>query len=56
MGYDLEPLATLATKKALLAEAARKDWRLVFEHDPVLPVGRLVEEKGRLKAAAVEPE
>ncbi|MBD3866523.1 MAG: MBL fold metallo-hydrolase [Acidobacteria bacterium] len=56
MGYDLEPLATLATKKALLAEAARNDWRLVFEHDPVLPVGRLVEEKGRLKAAAVEPE
>ena len=56
MGYDLEPLATLATKKALLAEAAGHDWRLVFEHDPVLPVGRLVEEKGRLKAAAVEPE
>ena len=56
MGYDLEPLATLATKKALLGEAARCDWRLVFEHDPVLPVGRLVEEQGRLKAAAVEPE
>ena len=56
MGYDLEPLATLATKKALLAEALRNDWRLVFEHDPVLPVGRLVEEKGRLKAAAVVPE
>jgi len=55
MGYDLEPLATLATKKALLAEAALSDWRLVFEHDPILPVGRLVEEKGRLKAAAVEP-
>ncbi len=56
MGYDLEPMATLATKKALLAEAARNDWRLVFEHDPVLPAGRLVEENGRLKAAAVESE
>ena len=56
MGYDLEPMATLASKKAVLGEAARHDWRLVFEHDPVLPVGRLVEEKGRLKAVAVEPE
>jgi glyoxylase-like metal-dependent hydrolase (beta-lactamase superfamily II) len=34
MGYDLEPLVTLATKKELLPRAAREGWQLVFEHDP----------------------
>jgi hypothetical protein len=33
MGYDLEPLVTLATKKRLLARAAADEWQLVFEHD-----------------------
>ncbi len=56
MGYDLEPLATLATKKRLLAEAVREDWRLVFEHDPAVPVGRLVEKNGRPSVAPVDPE
>lgn len=34
MGYDLEPLRTLESKRALLADAARGQWRLIFEHDP----------------------
>ena len=42
MGYDLEPLRTLETKRALLDEAAAGHWRLVFEHDPVVPFGRAV--------------
>jgi len=42
MGYDLEPLRTLETKRALLAEAAADRWLLVFEHDPVVPFGRAV--------------
>ena len=33
MGYDLEPLRTLETKRALLADAAAGNWRMVFEHD-----------------------
>lgn len=33
MGYDLEPLRTLETKRSLLADAAAGNWRLVFEHD-----------------------
>jgi len=41
MGYDVEPLVTLESKRALLAEAAREDWLLVFEHDPLIPWGRL---------------
>ena len=51
MGYDLEPLRTLASKKRILGEAARNGWRVVFEHDDVLPLGVLHEEGGRLKAA-----
>jgi glyoxylase-like metal-dependent hydrolase (beta-lactamase superfamily II) len=39
MGYDLEPLRTLETKRALLPQAASEGWRLVFEHDPVVAHG-----------------
>ena len=40
MGYDLEPLRSLETKRALLADAAREGWRLIFEHDPRVAMGR----------------
>lgn len=33
MGYDLEPLRTLETKRKVLADAARERWRLIFDHD-----------------------
>ena len=39
MGYDLEPMRTLESKRALLAEAVANNWRLVFEHDPVVAWG-----------------
>src|SRR5690606_1791603 len=41
MGYDVEPLVTLESKRALLARARAEDWLLIFEHDPVVPWGRL---------------
>lgn len=41
MGYDLEPLVTLESKRALWARAHAEHWLLVFEHDPRLPWGRL---------------
>jgi glyoxylase-like metal-dependent hydrolase (beta-lactamase superfamily II) len=41
MGYDLEPLRTLESKRRLLADAVREGWRIVFEHDPRIAVGRL---------------
>lgn len=41
MGYDVEPLVTLETKRRLLAEAAAKDWLLVFEHDAATGWGRV---------------
>jgi glyoxylase-like metal-dependent hydrolase (beta-lactamase superfamily II) len=36
MGYDLEPLVTLETKRAILRDATREGWLLLFEHDPDL--------------------
>jgi glyoxylase-like metal-dependent hydrolase (beta-lactamase superfamily II) len=42
MGYDLEPLVTLESKRALLSRAEADDWILVFEHDPQHAVGRVV--------------
>ena len=33
MGYDVEPLVTLETKRRILARAVQEDWLVVFEHD-----------------------
>jgi hypothetical protein len=35
---------TLESKRALFAEAAGNNWRLVFEHDPVVAFGTAVAE------------
>ena len=44
MGYDLEPLRTLETKRALLKEAVEGGWRFIFEHDAGVAMGRPVAE------------
>ena len=44
MGYDLEPLRTLESKRALLRDAVAGAWRLVFEHDPRIASGVAVAE------------
>jgi glyoxylase-like metal-dependent hydrolase (beta-lactamase superfamily II) len=41
MGYDLEPLVTLETKKRILTRAAREGWQLFFEHDARVARGRI---------------
>lgn len=56
MGYDLEPLATLETKRRILPEAARDRWLLLFEHDREVPAATLEERGGRLYARAAEAE
>ncbi|MBW7935178.1 MAG: MBL fold metallo-hydrolase, partial [Gemmatimonadaceae bacterium] len=33
MGYDVEPLRTLESKRSLLATAQAERWLLIFEHD-----------------------
>ncbi len=40
MGYDVEPLVTLESKRALLHEATAGDWLLIFEHDATQAWGR----------------
>ena len=44
MGYDLEPLRTLESKRTLLADALAGGWRLIFEHDPRVVLGLPVRE------------
>lgn len=49
MGYDLYPLSTLENKERWLPQAVAGGWTCFFEHDPGLPVGRLVAgERGRI--------
>jgi glyoxylase-like metal-dependent hydrolase (beta-lactamase superfamily II) len=52
MGYDVEPLVTLESKRSLLAQARRDNWLLVFEHDPVVGWGYLTDDE---KRPAVNP-
>lgn len=47
MGYDLEPLRTLESKRALLAEALAGRWRLLFEHDAHTVMGWVVADEGK---------
>jgi glyoxylase-like metal-dependent hydrolase (beta-lactamase superfamily II) len=54
MGYDVEPLVTLETKRRILKQAVDENWLLIFEHDAAVPWGR-VEHDGkayRLAAAS----
>ena len=44
MGYDLEPLVTLETRRRLYQRAEAEQWLLVFEHDPTVVSGRLGKE------------
>ncbi len=42
MGYDLEPMRTLESKRQLLREAAEEGWGIVFEHDAGIAWGNVV--------------
>jgi glyoxylase-like metal-dependent hydrolase (beta-lactamase superfamily II) len=44
MAYDLYPVDLLENKKRLLEQAVREQWLCVFEHDPLIPWGTLVED------------
>jgi glyoxylase-like metal-dependent hydrolase (beta-lactamase superfamily II) len=51
MAYDVEPLVTLETKRALLARSAEEGWLLVSTHDPYRPWGRAVRDGGQVRLA-----
>jgi glyoxylase-like metal-dependent hydrolase (beta-lactamase superfamily II) len=42
MGYDVEPLRTLESKRAILRRATEEDWLVIFEHDAFVTSGRVV--------------
>jgi glyoxylase-like metal-dependent hydrolase (beta-lactamase superfamily II) len=42
MGYDVEPLVTLETKRHILRRAMDEQWLVVFEHDATTAWGRVV--------------
>jgi glyoxylase-like metal-dependent hydrolase (beta-lactamase superfamily II) len=44
MGYDLEPLVTLETRRRVYQRAEAEQWLLIFEHDPIVVSGRLGKE------------
>jgi glyoxylase-like metal-dependent hydrolase (beta-lactamase superfamily II) len=53
MGYDVEPLVTLETKRRILKQAVDENWLLIFEHDATVAWSR-IENDGktyRLEAA-----
>jgi glyoxylase-like metal-dependent hydrolase (beta-lactamase superfamily II) len=41
MGYDVEPLVTLETKRRVLKRALDERWLIVFEHDAMVPWSRI---------------
>jgi glyoxylase-like metal-dependent hydrolase (beta-lactamase superfamily II) len=41
MGYDVEPLVTLETKRRIMKRALEERWLMIFEHDAMVPWGNL---------------
>lgn len=41
MGYDVEPLVTLETKRRILKRAVDEDWLVIFEHDAATAWGKV---------------
>lgn len=54
MGYDVEPLVTLETKRRVLRQAEAEGWLLIFEHDPEIAWGRLASD-GKRSRLVPEP-
>ncbi len=55
MGYDLEPMRVLETRRALLKEAVAENWLLCFGHDAEVAVGRAVQEEKGVGLTEVRP-
>jgi len=53
MGYDVEPLVTLETKRRVFKRALEEGWRLIFEHDAVTATGRIAYDG---KTYSLQPE
>lgn len=54
MSYDLYPTETLEFKKCILPQALAENWICLFYHDFEMPLCRLAEIDGKLKAIGME--
>lgn len=54
MGYDVEPLVTLETKRRILKQAVDESWLLIFEHDATVPWGKVQHDGKTYSLAASE--
>jgi methylmalonyl-CoA epimerase len=52
-GYDLYPMETLAAKQAFIADALSRQTLVLFEHDPEIAAGTIVEEHGKHRVVPV---
>jgi glyoxylase-like metal-dependent hydrolase (beta-lactamase superfamily II) len=55
MGYDVEPLVTLESKRGLLRRAREEGWLLVFEHDARVAWGRVAHDGKQYRLAEEAP-
>jgi len=55
MAYDLYPVELLENKRRLIADAVREGWLCVFEHDPDVPWGTIVDEPNGKRRVHVVP-
>jgi len=56
MGYDVEPLVTLETKRQVLGRATRERSLLLFEHDPNIAWGYLAPQERKPTLVAQRPD
>jgi glyoxylase-like metal-dependent hydrolase (beta-lactamase superfamily II) len=55
MGYDLEPLRVLETRRWLLRQAVAEGWWLCFGHDPDVVAGRAVQQEKGVGLEEIRP-
>jgi glyoxylase-like metal-dependent hydrolase (beta-lactamase superfamily II) len=53
MSFDLYPMETLASKKRLLPELARRNAVVIFPHETTAPWLRLAKREGKITAVRV---
>jgi glyoxylase-like metal-dependent hydrolase (beta-lactamase superfamily II) len=55
MGFDVEPMTTLAEKKKILPKAVEENWTLLFEHDPYNIAGKVEQTDKGFKLGEKKP-
>jgi hypothetical protein len=55
MGYDVEPLVTLESKRSVLRRAREEGWRLMFEHDARVAWGHVAHDGRQYRLAEEAP-